>query len=171
MPYAIPNWLGAFLAQTRTYSDIMAYVNGRVAVGVFRTFSQQDPQGWKMPTSGIVYRGIAGPFRRELQAPIRWQTMQVECYGKDLRLADELYRSLATKFMPQEMTLPHGFVVPSLGVAVLSMQELGSQFVEPDPVTGWPRSINTWWCQVNELPTNITLGAAAIGSRTGGTTG
>jgi hypothetical protein len=167
MPLAIPNWIAGFLIQTRSFPDIVSVVNNRITAGVFRTYSPQDPSGWNMPNAAIVYRSIAGPSRREFQAPIRWQTIQVECYGKDLRLADDLYRRLWPHFMPQDMTLAHGFVVPSLGVAVMAIEELGSQFVEPDPVTGWPRSIVTWWVQMSEQPNNIVYSNADIGSSTG----
>lgn len=163
---AIPNWLGAFMVQTRTFDDVMAMVNNRIAVNRPRTQSPQDPQGWKMPTTAIVYRGVAGPTRRYFQVPVRRQTLQVETYGADARIAEQLYRTLYARFLPQDMLQAHGFVVPSLGVSVMSIQELGSPAVIYDPDTAWPRTISTWWVEFCELPSS-GVAAAAIGSEAG----
>jgi hypothetical protein len=163
----IPNWLAAFRTQTLLYPDVVGFVKDRVAVNRPRTQSNSDPKGWKMPTSAIVYHAVGGPGRREFQAPIRWQSMQVDVYGADARLADDLYRVLWPSFMPQDMTKPHGFIVPSLGVAVLEIQELGSYSFQYDPETGWPRTIATWWVRVNEQPTNIVTASVSMGAHAG----
>src|ERR1700756_5603425 len=131
--------------QTLAFPDVFAMTNNRVAVARFRTASPQDVRGWKMPTSGIVYRAAPGPIRREFQAPIRWQPVQVECYGADERLADALYRILWPSFQPQDMLQPHSFKVASMGVSIMGIQELSAAYFEYDRDTAWPRVIGQWW--------------------------
>jgi hypothetical protein len=162
----IPNWLAAFIVQTRLFPDVVNIVSNRVTAVRVRTFSPQDPRGWQMPTSGIVYRSIAGTVKREFQAPLRWQPLQVETYGADDRLADELYRTLWSAFVPQDMTKPHGFVVPSLGASILTIDELAAPFIDYERDSGWPRVIGNWWVQLSEQPTNIVYGSAALGATT-----
>ena len=161
---AIPNWVAAFITQTRLFPEVTAIIENRVTAVRVRTFSPQDPRGWHMPTSGIVYRSIAGAVRREYQAPLRWQPLQVECYGADDRIADELYRVLWSSFVPQDMFKPHGFVVPSLGASIMTIDELAAPFIDYERDTGWPRVIGNWWVQFSEIPTNIVYASAALGA-------
>lgn len=120
-----------------------------------------------MPTYGIVYRSIAGPSKREFQVPVRWQPLQIEVYGPDPRTSDELWRTLYPNLMPQDMRQPHGFVVPSLGVSIMAMEELGAPFTQYEAPSVWARTIATLYVQFSEQPTNIVSAGASIGARGG----
>lgn len=167
MATPIPNWIAAFLVRTREFPDVVALTGQRITAARYRTYSPQDPAGWKMPTYGIVYRSIAGPSKREFQAPIRWQPLQVEVYGPDARTSDELWRTLYPNLMPQDMTKAHGFVVRQLGVSIMSIEELGAPFTQYEAPPAWPRTIATLYVQFNEMPHNIVSASASLGAQSG----
>lgn len=164
----LPNLLAAFVARSRQLSDITNLVGNQITAGRIRTYdAKTDPQGWHMPSRALVFRGVPGPVWRPYRIPVRGQPVQVECYGTDLRTADELWRTWFSNFFPSQLNIASGFVIQNLGVAVISMEEMGAPVPLYESESAWPRTITTIFTRYSEVPSNVVVGSADIGAQTG----
>jgi len=161
----LPNLLAAMMARTRQFPEVMQLTQGRITSGRIRTYSENDPSGWRMPTYGLVYTLAAGPNFRPDRSPIRAQNVQVEAYGADLRLADELYRTLYSNFFPYAANAASGFIAANC--AVISLMEMGTPIQMYDGDTDWPRVIVTLHARYSEVPTNIQFASADLSATSG----
>jgi len=161
----LPNVLKAMLDQTRTFPDLVAMTNNQITGGRIRTFSVQDPTGWKMPSRAIVYHLVPGPSVRYYRIPVRSQPIQVEWYGPDLRLADELWRTWYAHFFPSLPNVAQGFI--QANCAVIQIDQMGATLGAYEAITGWPRVVQTISVLYSEIPTNVVIASADIGAQAG----
>jgi len=166
-PLPVPNWIAAFVQRTRQIPAITQMVGNQISAGRIRAYSAEDPAGWKMPSRAILYRSVPGPVWRPYRMPVRGQPMQVECYGTDLRTADELWRTWYVNFFPSDPYTAQGFIVPSLGVSIISIEEMGAPAGIYESESAWPRTISTVFVRFSEIPSNVTVGSADIGAQVG----
>lgn len=157
---ALPNLLPALTARMRTFPEVMALTQGRITAGRLRTLSKNDPSGWEMPTYGLVFADVGGPGWSQGRAPVRAQSVQLTAYGPDLRTADLLYRTVLPLLVPTDNYRPTGFI--AAGVAVISIEELGTPVGLYQVGVDWPRSAGTLWIKYSSVPANQTSGSAEL---------
>lgn len=163
---ALPDLLGAFLVQTATKSATYNLCNGRVSAGRVRTQNPDDPSGWVMPTRAVVYLMVPGPsMPRRGRIPFRSQNVQVECYGTDLRTANEMYRTWYSDFYPSDLAMPQGFIAAQC--SVYSIEELSSPVALYGGENIWPKVVSTHFVKYLEIPASTVVrvtGSAALGA-------
>lgn len=156
----IPNLLPVLTARTRNFPEIMALTQGRITAGRLRTYSAEDPSGWKMPAYAIVYYTAPGPVFRSSGVPFRGQPVQVECFGPDLRTSYLLWSTWYSCFFPADPFTAQGFIMNNC--AVSSIEESGGPHSLFQGQTDWPRTVSTIFVKYSEVPTNVVAGSASL---------
>lgn len=149
MPPPLPDIVSAFIAHTATLPNTSAIVGSRIS-GRRRSKGEKDPQGWKMPTFGIVYHSVPGPvYFRQGTVPVTSENLQIECYGPNLMESKRLWRTLYTELFP-DPPVPQGF--HAAHCAVMSIQVIGQGAPAEETDTDFPRTIATILPQYCERP-------------------
>ena len=134
--------VGAMIERTLALPETAALVSKRVSARL-RVKSQTDPNGWTMPDYAIVWRKVPGPTGpRHGTVAVSQVPLQYECYGPDLRRADELARTLLGELFPEPPDA-QGFRSPSNGCVVFDLQEMGAGAPLMESATDLPRVVGT----------------------------
>lgn len=136
-----PDLIGAMIEYTRNLPETSALVGPRVSARL-RVRNPADPNGWLMPDYAIVWRKVPGPVgQRTGTVPVSQVPLQYECYGKDLRTADLLARTLLAELFP-DAPASQSFRA-SNGCVVFDLQEMGAGAPLMDSPTDLPRVVGT----------------------------
>lgn len=147
---ARPDLAAALVVRTVQLTETNALIVGRVSARLKLFDAKNEPNGWKLPDYAIVWRKVPGPVpQRAGTVPLTSTTMQYECYGKDLRTADLLARTLLAELFP-DPPAASGFIAAHC--AVTKLQEMSSPYPSIDPDRSLPRSIGTLLVEYCERP-------------------
>lgn len=143
--------VGAIIEHTLALPETTALVGKRVSARL-RIQSNTDPNGWKMPDYAVVWRKVPGPVGpRTGTTPVVQVPLQYECYGPDLRRADELARTLLGELFPDPPE-SQSFRSPTNGCVVFDLQEMGAAAPLMETPTDLPRVVGTLFCRYLERP-------------------
>lgn len=117
-------------------------VSGRLRV----LGSPDDPDGWRMPTSALVYLKVPGPVRESQgTVPVRWEPLQYECYGANPLAAVQLWQTLMSSLFPDQTGVAQGFIAAHC--AVMSVQSLAAGAPIQETPSDFPRVVGTLFVQ------------------------
>lgn len=129
---ARPDVAGAINARLRTSTAIAALAGTRI--------STARQAAWGLPAYAVLIESGRGGGE---DAPgLKWERVDLLCYGPDVRAAHLLWRTVDYFFCPDVGSRPSGFRITASGetVSVTKVAQEGGPLRLAEPDEGWPYS-------------------------------